>query len=88
MRLYKPAAAQTILRLHHHACGNELKLEETIEVTLVNPGCTDSVACNYDADANYDEFVSTGVLRSKCLRMYRSRGVQLRRGERVRRRLL
>ena len=66
------AAAQTILRTYtiSDACGNELVLEETIEVTLVNPGCTDSVACNYDADANLDdescEFCSCGLNACGC----------------------
>ena len=66
------AAAQTILRTYtiSDACGNELVLEETIEVTLVNPGCTDSAACNYDADANLDdescEFCSCGLNACGC----------------------
>ena len=66
------AAAQTILRTYtiSDACGNELVLEETIEVTLVNPGCTDSAACNYDADANLDdescEFCSCGQNACGC----------------------
>ena len=66
------AAAQTILRTYtiSDACGNELVLEETIEVTLVNPGCTDSVACNYDADANLDddscEYCSCGQNACGC----------------------
>ena len=46
----------TIVRTYtiSDACGNELVLEETIEVTLVNPGCTDD-AYNYDAEANLDD---------------------------------
>ena len=79
-------AAQTIERTYSivDACGNELVLVETIEVTLVNPGCTDSAACNYDDDANVDddscEFcsaVSTHV-------GVQTRGVQLRRKQRIR----
>ena len=43
---------------------------KTIEVTLVNPGCTDSAACNYDDDANIDdescEFCSCGQNACGC----------------------
>ena len=65
-------AAQTIERTYSivDACGNELVLVETIEVTLVNPGCTDSAACNYDDDANVDddscEFCSCGLNACGC----------------------
>ncbi|MDC3397083.1 hypothetical protein OAW57_00145, partial [Flavobacteriales bacterium] len=70
--LAESAAAQTILRTYtiSDACGNELVLEETIEVTLVNPGCTDNAACNYDDDANIDdescEFCSCGQNACGC----------------------
>ena len=48
------ASLEVILRefLISDACGNTLTLQEQYNVTLVNPGCTDEAACNYDADAN------------------------------------
>ncbi|MGB1100272.1 MAG: hypothetical protein ACPGYS_05125, partial [Flavobacteriales bacterium] len=48
------ASLEVILRefLISDACGNSLTLQEQYNVTLVNPGCTDEAACNYDADAN------------------------------------
>ena len=61
-------ALEVILREYviSDACGNTLTLQEQFNVTLVNPGCTDNAACNYDADANVDddtcEFCSCGQM--------------------------
>ena len=66
-------ALEVILREYviSDACGNTLTLQEQFNVTLVNPGCTDNAACNYDADANVDddtcEFCSCGQNACGCL---------------------
>ena len=66
-------ALEVILREYtiSDACGNTLVLQEQYNVTLVNPGCTDEAACNYDADANVSDgscdFCSCGQNACGCL---------------------
>ena len=37
------------------ACGNLSEWQQTIEVLLLLPGCTDALACNFDESANSDD---------------------------------
>ena len=52
------------------ACGNALTLFEQFEVTLINEGCMDEAACNYDDQANVQDdscdFCSCGENACGC----------------------
>ena len=70
--LSSSAALEVVLREYivSDACGNTLTLEEQYNITLVNPGCTDEAACNYDDEANVlddsCEFCSCGQNACGC----------------------